>query len=83
MTWQFFHPTDRELESLEVGTFFYRPRVPLAVDDTQNPRWLDYEAFEPVVEQRVVPNAFFAFAPSERSFHGNACMESPCISSPL
>ena len=57
-----------------MGTFFYRPAAGLAfdVEDRQNPPWLNYGAFEPVAEQQVWPNSFFAFAPNERSFHGAA-----------
>ena len=72
VTWQFFHPADDELSSRGLGTLFYMPAagVELKVDTQKNPSWFGENAFEPVLEQRVMPNAFFAFAPNERSFHG-------------
>ena len=72
VTWQFFHPRTRELSGRGMGTFFYRPKpgLRMQVDDRKNPPWMDYDNFEPVIEHPVVPNSFFAFAPSDRSWHG-------------
>lgn len=72
VTWQFFHPSDRKLETREMGTIFFRPGdgLSLRMHDRKNPAWLNFDAFTPMVEQRVTPNAFFAFAPNDRSFHG-------------
>jgi hypothetical protein len=72
VTWQFFHPENRELEDKRMGTRFYRPRPEFHfdLDDKRNPEWLDYAYFDFVKELRVVPNFFFSFAPNTRSFHG-------------
>jgi len=66
ITWQFFHPASDELRHRRMGTFFYRPKAgrKLEMNDRANPSWLDWDFFEPIREQRVTPNHFFAFAPS-------------------
>merc|ERR1712014_265198 len=77
ITWQMFVPWNRDLEDRGVGTRFYRPKpnYTFIMDDKCNPEWLDYRLFDQVVEQRVIPNSFFAFAPNSRSFHGAAITE--------
>lgn len=72
VTWQFFHPVDFSVADRKVGTRFYRPKAGLNmnVDDVKNPQWMDYDLFDEVGEQRVVPNYFFSFTPSNFSWHG-------------
>ena len=76
VTWQYFHPHDDQLSNRNVGTIFYAPKAHLKanliMNDKANPHWLDYDLFDEVVEQRVRPNAFFAFAPNQQSWHGAA-----------
>lgn len=74
VTWQFFHPETDELKNKKVGTFFYRPKPEyegmFEIHTEDNPNWMDYKFFERVLEQPVVPNYFFAFAPNNQSWHG-------------
>ena len=73
VTWQFSHPHSFELGHRKVGTMFYRPKADLRtlkMNDKADPPWLDFEHFEPVREQPVVPNHLFAFAPNTGSWHG-------------
>jgi len=72
ITWQYFHPEDFALADRRAGTSFYRPKpgVHMRVDDSKNPQWMDYDLFEQVSEQRVLPNYFFSFAPGSRTWHG-------------
>jgi len=72
ITWQFFHPEDFSLADRRAGTSFYRPRpgVHMRVNDALNPQWMDYDLFEQVSEQRVLPNYFFSFAPGSKTWHG-------------
>jgi hypothetical protein len=72
ITWQYFHPEDFSLADRKAGTSFYRPKpgVHMRVNDALNPQWMDYDLFEEVSEQRVLPNYFFSFAPGSRSWHG-------------
>lgn len=72
VTWQFFHPANDDLAGRGMGTIFYRPAVDITMEDRKNPPWLNYDSCTPVLEQRVSPNAFFAFAPNDRSYHGAA-----------
>jgi hypothetical protein len=76
VTWQYFHPNDRELEHRGVGTFFYEPKAEyrgsFRMQEWRHTPWLAYDAFDIVKEQAVIPNYFFAFAPNNRSFHGAA-----------